>query len=128
MRLIKSRERPANLEFLTTKELEQYAEETVSSIYYLLLKLYKIQNLDVDHAVSHLGKSQGIVNMLRSIIYLQRTRSIGVPQEILIKYGVSQERIFRNKADDKGVKDCIFDIAGIANTHLLKVSGCRLCL
>ena len=55
-RLIKSRERPANTGFVTTKDLEKYAEDSVSSVYYLLANINNVRNVDVDHAVSHLGK------------------------------------------------------------------------
>lgn len=64
-RLVNSRNRPSNTPFVTTKELEDYSEKTVSSIYYLLLETAGIKNVQADHAASHLGKSQGIVNILR---------------------------------------------------------------
>lgn len=120
-RLIKSRERPPSRLFVTTKELEQYAEESVSSIYYLLAKLLKCESLDVDHALSHLGKAQGIVNMLRAQTRQDRSKGVCIPQETMLKHGVSQERILRNKIDDKGVQDCVFDTASVANSHLEKV-------
>lgn len=39
-----------------------------------------------------------------------------------MKNGVSQERILRNKHDDKGVQDCIFEVATLAHQHLEKVN------
>lgn len=120
-RLIKCRERPPSRLFVTTKELEQYAEDSVSSIYYLLVKILKCESLDVDHALSHLGKAQGIVNMLRAQSRLERSNGVCIPQETMLKHGVSQERILRNKIDDKGVQDCVFEIASVANSHLEKV-------
>ncbi|XP_037051923.1 NADH dehydrogenase (ubiquinone) complex I, assembly factor 6 homolog [Bradysia coprophila] len=120
MRLIKCRERPPNRLFVTTKELEQYAEESVSSMYYLLAKILKSESLDVDHALSHLGKAQGITNMLRAQSRVDRSKGVCIPQEIMLKHGVSQERILRNKIDDKGVQDCVFDVASAANSHLEK--------
>lgn len=64
-RLVNSRNRPSNSQFVTTKQLEDYSEQSVSSIYYLLLETAGIKNVQADHAASHLGKSQGIVNILR---------------------------------------------------------------
>lgn len=119
-RLIKCRERPSNRLFVTTKELEQYAEESVSSMYYLLAKILKSESLDVDHALSHLGKAQGITNMLRAQSRVDRSKTICIPQETMLKHGVSQERILRNKVDDKGVQDCVFEVASVANSHLEK--------
>lgn len=125
-RLIKVRERPANISFVTIKELEQYAEESVSSIYYLLAKIVGIENVDMDHAVSHLGKAQGIVNMLRAQRYQDRGKALCIPQEIMIKHGVNQERIIRDKVGDKGVQDCTFEIASVAFSHLEKVDFYQL--
>lgn len=45
--------------------MEKYAEQTVSSTYYLILEGCGVKNVDADHAVSHLGKAQGIVQQLR---------------------------------------------------------------
>lgn len=120
-RLIRCRERPPSRGFITTKELEQYAEESVSSIYYLLAKILKCENIDVDHALSHLGKAHGIVNLLRAQSKLDRSKGVCIPQEIMLKHGISQERILRSKLEDKGVQDCVFEIASVANSHLEKV-------
>lgn len=120
-RLIACRNRPRNQGFLTIKELEQYTEYSVSNIYYLTLEANDIKNVHVDHACSHLGKAQGIVNMLRSIPYIYRGQSVPIPQEILMKHGVSQERILRQKADDKGVEEVVFEVATLAHQHLEKV-------
>lgn len=101
--------------------MENYAEETVSSVNYLLLESLNCRNVNSDHAASHLGKAQGITNILRSI-YAQRSPSqyLPIPQEILMKHGVSQERFFRSKANDKGVEDVVFEIATLAHQHLEK--------
>lgn len=98
--------------------MEQYAEETVSSVFHLLAKILNSQNIDVDHAISHLGKAQGITNLLRAQQYFGRQKTINIPQQILIKHGVNDERILRDKLDDKGVQDCVFDVASLANSHL----------
>lgn len=121
-RLITARQRP-NVNFLTIKDLENYAEESVSCVNYLVLEILGVKNVNADHAISHLGKAQGIVNLLRSI-YSQpgRSQHIPIPQEILLKHGVSQERFYRSKKDDKGVEEIVFEIATLAHQHLEKVS------
>lgn len=110
-----------NMNFISTKQMENYAEESVSSVHYLLLESLDCRNVNADHAASHLGKAQGITNILRGI-YAQRSRSqyLPVPQEILMKHGVSQERFFRSKPDDKGVEEVVFEIATLAHQHLEK--------
>lgn len=111
--------------FQTTTELEQYVEESNSSIYYLILKIGGIENVHADHAVSHLGKAQGICNLLRALpayhIDERSKKAIPVvPQQILLTHGVSHERVIRQRLDDKFLSNCIFDVASVANTHLEK--------
>lgn len=109
-----------NLNFISTKQMENYAEETVSNVYYLLLEVVNCRNVTADHFASHLGKAQGIANILRSIHSQHHTQHLPIPQELLIKHGVSQERFFRSKPDDIGVSNVVFDVATIAHYHLKK--------
>lgn len=51
--------------FRSLEDLERYAEDAVSPIYYLLLNVAGIKDIHADHAASHLGKAQGIANILR---------------------------------------------------------------
>lgn len=110
-----------NLSFISTKQLENYAEESNTTVFLLLLEALDCRNVHADHAASHLGKSQGITNILRSI-YAQRSTNqyLPIPQEILMKHGISQERFYRNKANDKGVEEVVFEIATLAHQHLEK--------
>lgn len=123
-RLIKARERPAHQGFVTVKALEQYAEESTSCNLYLLASVAGVNNMDVDHALSHLGKAHGIVNMLRAQA-VQRTRRSAAfcvfPQETLMKHGVSQERALRDAPNDAGVRECTFEVASVAHSHLENV-------
>lgn len=54
-----------NKHFNTIDDVEKYAHDTVSSIYFLILGIAGISNVHADHAASHLGKAQGITNILR---------------------------------------------------------------
>ena len=130
--------------------MEEYAEQSFSSLLYLLVELCGTKDLQVDHALSHLGKAQGLTTLLRAIPYKGRTQSLNIPQvssilaivlwylitnkeninyfvkEILVKHGVSQERVVRDVANDKGVEDCVFDVATAAHQHLKKVCLCSI--
>lgn len=117
-RLVTARDRAPNKAFETLRELEEYADQTCSSLLHLLVELSDVKNLQVDHAASHLGKAQGIAMLLRAIPHTGRQQAVCVPLEVLIKHGVSQERILRSDRNDKGVEECIFEVAGMANTHL----------
>lgn len=76
--------------------------------------------MDADHAASHLGKAQGLTNLLRGTLYNSRKNVISIPQEALIKHKVSQEDIFRNKITSN-TRDLFFDIASEAHLHLNSV-------
>lgn len=64
--MILSRKELFNLNtFNSLEDMEKYTERTVSSVYYLILEGCGVKNLNADHAASHLGKAQGIVQHLR---------------------------------------------------------------
>ncbi|XP_026468564.1 NADH dehydrogenase (ubiquinone) complex I, assembly factor 6-like isoform X2 [Ctenocephalides felis] len=119
-RLLQSRELRLLKSFcVTTEDLLKYSEDSVSCVYYLALEGCGVKNVHADHAASHLGKAQGIANMLRSLAITTESRSVFLPQQILMKHGLSQEQIIR-KQDSKGSRDAIFEIASEANYHLEK--------
>ncbi|KAH8287715.1 hypothetical protein KR054_011853 [Drosophila jambulina] len=117
-RLVTARERPPNKAFESVRELEEYAEQTFSSLLLLLVEVSGVRDLQVDHAASHLGKALGIATLLRAIPHAGRQQAVCVPLEVLVRHGVSQERVIRGRSDDKGVEECIFEVASAANTHL----------
>lgn len=80
----------------------------------------EIKDITVDHTVSHLGKCQGIVNIIRGIPYNSKSGRISIPQEVLLKYKVSYENIIRN-SNEQNVRDAIYELASRANSHLMKV-------
>lgn len=76
--------------------------------------------MHTDHAASHLGKSQGITNLLRSVPFSVRDRIVPLPQDLLLKYNLSQEKILRGKGNSN-LKHVIYDVASRAKLHLDKV-------
>lgn len=121
-RLIQARQRPSNIMFSTKSELEQYVETSTSSVYYLLLKILGIENINADHAISHMAKAQGICNILRTLSSPDAAgRALPpIPQDVLLEHGCSHEQIIRQRLNDVAVQNCIYDIASLANIHLEK--------
>ncbi|XP_022914141.1 NADH dehydrogenase (ubiquinone) complex I, assembly factor 6 [Onthophagus taurus] len=105
--------------FNTMSELETYAEKTVSTVYYLILESCGIKNIHADHAASHIGKAQGITQLLRTIPLAKKINFIAIPQDILVNHKVSHEDVLRNKISDNMVESCL-DLASRANEHLVK--------
>ncbi|XP_029638160.1 NADH dehydrogenase (ubiquinone) complex I, assembly factor 6 isoform X1 [Octopus sinensis] len=103
--------------FTSIKNMEDYAEKTVSSLHYLLLECLGIKNVHADHVSSHIGKAYGIITQLRGVPYHGSKRKVYLPLDVLIKHQVSEEAIVRGR-DDQKVKDVIYDIASAAHQHL----------
>ncbi|KAL3280826.1 hypothetical protein HHI36_004057 [Cryptolaemus montrouzieri] len=105
--------------FRNLEEMEKYAENTVSIIYYLILEGCGVKNVRADHVASHLGKAQGITNLLRSIGLARHLNFVPIPQDILLKNVLSEEDILKGRSSSK-LNDCTFEIATRAYQHLSK--------
>ncbi|XP_026757288.1 NADH dehydrogenase (ubiquinone) complex I, assembly factor 6 isoform X2 [Galleria mellonella] len=105
--------------FRSLEDLERYSEDTVSSIYYLILSVAGIQNVHADHAASHLGKAQGLANVLRSIFVSNHHKMVSLPMDILMNNGISQETVLRG-IDSENMRSVSFEVASRANSHLQK--------
>ncbi|XP_036731311.2 NADH dehydrogenase (ubiquinone) complex I, assembly factor 6 isoform X2 [Manis pentadactyla] len=103
--------------YCNIQELENYAENTQSSLLYLTLEVLGVKDLHADHVASHVGKAQGIVTCLRATPYHGSRRRVLLPMDVCVLHGVSQEDFLR-KNQDKNVRDVIYDIASQAHVHL----------
>ncbi|XP_060241970.1 NADH dehydrogenase (ubiquinone) complex I, assembly factor 6 isoform X6 [Meriones unguiculatus] len=122
MRIIDEREK--NLDdkaYRSIQELENYAENTQSSLLYLTLEVLGVRDLHADHAASHIGKAQGIVTCLRATPYHSSRRKVFLPMDVCVQHGVSQEDFLRRN-QDKRVRDVVYDVASQAHLHLKHVS------
>lgn len=117
-RMIDSREsilgdKPHN----TVSDLEEYAEKSISSTLYLILQSMGVQSVVCDHVASHIGKLQGITNLIRGIPFNASRGRVYIPSELMAKHKVSQESVARGKGD---LKEVVYDIACTAHQHLVK--------
>jgi phytoene/squalene synthetase len=127
-RIIKARTNFLNTStFDTLQSIENYAENSVSSIYYLLLEAHGIKDINTDHFASHLGKAHGIVTLVRSVPHNAQKRSLTLPQDVLMKYKVSSESVLQGRNSEK-LKDVIFEISTSAKQHLNKVGTHKVVL
>ncbi|XP_078034657.1 NADH dehydrogenase (ubiquinone) complex I, assembly factor 6 homolog sicily isoform X2 [Augochlora pura] len=106
-----------NCSFLDINALEKYAEYSTSSIYYLMLEAHGINDINADHAASHMGKAHGVINSLRSIPYNAKNRMNILPQDILMKHGVSTEAVFQGQIN-QDLQNVIYDVACCGKQHL----------
>ncbi|XP_035862380.1 NADH dehydrogenase (ubiquinone) complex I, assembly factor 6 isoform X2 [Sander lucioperca] len=83
LRIITEREKDLDdRAYRNLQELEKYAENTQSSLIYLLLECLGLKNVHADHAASHIGKAQGIVTCLRATPYHSSRRKVYLPMDI----------------------------------------------
>ncbi|EEP80154.1 conserved hypothetical protein [Uncinocarpus reesii 1704] len=140
MRLISAREQPlTNTSYTSITALEQYAENTHSTLLYLTLSALPLTSLTVDHLASHIGKAAGIVTVLRGLPLVafppppnhhsnqdslgagggSRQGHITLPLDVMAQTGLKEEDVFRQGADAPGLRDAVFTVATRASDHLI---------
>lgn len=77
--------------------------------------------MHADHAASHLGKAQGLANMVRAVPHHSLQRVVALPRDLLAQHSVVYESVLRGSRDQP-VKDVVFEVAARAKQHLDKVS------
>ncbi|KAI0248584.1 isoprenoid synthase domain-containing protein [Lactifluus subvellereus] len=107
------------LSHLTIDSLTAHAESTASTHYYLLLSLLGLSSETLSHAASHLGIAHCISTLLRALPYHTSKGRMVIPTEITARHGVVQEDVFRKGPAAKGIDDAVFELATIANDHLV---------
>ena len=124
-----------NKPFTSLATLEDYAENTYSTIMYATLASMPLRSMHVDHLASHIGKACGIVAVLRGVPLLAapaqpiktpsgdapstREPSLLLPLDIMAEHGVKEEEVFRQGPGAAGLEDAIFAVATRANDHLI---------
>ncbi|TPP63156.1 UPF0551 protein C8orf38 mitochondrial [Fasciola gigantica] len=116
--------------FNSLKDAERYAEDTNVSLLYLICEAHGLKSVSVDHALSHLGQAQGLVNLLRGSVSLARRRRVVVlPLDLLNKHNLNQEmvlRVLRTDPTEEHPKDnttteallnMYHDLASVAHQH-----------
>ncbi|KAG0713903.1 NADH dehydrogenase (ubiquinone) complex I, assembly factor 6 [Chionoecetes opilio] len=103
--------------FRSIQEIEEYSEKSNAALYYLILQGLGSENLHADHAASHLGKAEGIIKALRGVPHNASKRRVFLPQDIMMKHGVSEEDVIRGSRE-QNVKDVIYDMASQAYHHV----------
>jgi NADH dehydrogenase [ubiquinone] 1 alpha subcomplex assembly factor 6 len=135
-RLLKTREKFMDSRpYTSLASLEDYAENTYSTLMYTTLASLPLRSMHVDHLASHIGKACGIVAVLRGVPFLAapappiqtpsgeapntRKPALLLPLDIMAEEGVKEEEVFRQGPGAPGLQDAIFKVATRANDHLI---------
>ncbi|KAI2465997.1 Squalene/phytoene synthase [Annulohypoxylon bovei var. microspora] len=137
LRLINTREKYMdNRPFTSLASLEEYAENTYSTLMYSNLAALPIQSMHMDHLASHIGKACGIVAIIRGIPILAassppvkspggasvgsgRTPVLLLPLDVMAETGLKEEDVYRHGPEADGFQDAVFKVATRANDHLI---------
>ncbi|CAI0479547.1 unnamed protein product [Linum tenue] len=110
----------------SSRRLEKYAEDIVSTLLYTTLQSGGIRSTAVDHAASHIGKASGLLLLLRSLSCHARKSRQGsyIPIEMALKHKLLVKEGGRSyvQFDSPGgsLSDAVFEMASVANAHLEK--------
>jgi NADH dehydrogenase [ubiquinone] 1 alpha subcomplex assembly factor 6 len=105
---------------------DEEAEPAAQPLHQKMARMKKHDfHMKLDHVASHLGKAQGIANLIRGLeINARKFNTCFIPQDLLLKHSVSQEDILRWDPDNSqirsSIRDICFDMAIIGNEHLRK--------
>lgn len=137
LRFINTREKYMdNRPFTSLAALEEYAENTYSTLMYMTLAAMPLQSMHVDHLASHIGKACGIVAVLRGVPVLAapprpihtpqgvevagtRSPALLLPLDVMAEVGLREEDVFRHGPNAAGLQDAVFKVATRANDHLI---------
>lgn len=137
LRMINTREKYMdNRPYTSLAALEEYAENTYSTLMYSTLAALPIQSMHMDHLASHIGKACGIVAILRGIPVLAapappvkspsgaeaasgRNPVLLLPLDVMAEAGLKEEDVYREGPNAQGFQDAVFTVATRANDHLI---------
>lgn len=137
LRLLNTREKHMdNRPFTSLASLEEYAENTYSTLMYSNLAAIPIQSMHMDHLASHIGKACGIVAILRGIPVLAArsppVRSPGganvgsgrnpvllLPIDVMTEAGLKEEDVYKQGPRAQGFQDAVFQVATRAHDHII---------
>ena len=137
LRLIGAREKYMDLRpYPSLAALEDYAENTYSTLLYLTMACVPHRSTLVDHIASHIGKACGIVAVLKGVSVLSapsrrvqsptgaivadgRKPALLLPLDVMADAGVREEDVFRKGGGAPGLQDAVFRVATRAHDHLV---------
>ncbi|KAJ8113523.1 hypothetical protein ONZ43_g5138 [Nemania bipapillata] len=137
LRMISTREKHMdNRPFPSLSALEEYAENTYSTLMYATLAALSVQSMHMDHLASHIGKACGIAAVCRGIPVLaspappvkspsgasvaaSRNPVLLLPLDIMAETGLREEDVYRYGPEAEGFQDAVFQVATRANDHLI---------
>ncbi|CAM9832688.1 unnamed protein product [Discosporangium mesarthrocarpum] len=105
----------------TIKSMETYAENTASSLLYLMLEIAGARGAGVDHAAAHVGKASGICTLLRAVPRQRDQEHSVIPMDVLQRHRLYSSVIRhgpRTPEEAHALAECIYDVSTVGKGHL----------
>jgi hypothetical protein len=97
-------------------DIEQYSQNTIGSVFDILLGAINLKNVNCDHAFSHLAKGMGLSQFIRATPILRFKKEFNLPIETFAAAGCSIQDWFDGKYDEKFTSG-VYKLACDANNH-----------
>ncbi|CAM9184670.1 unnamed protein product [Choristocarpus tenellus] len=110
-----------NPQLSSIKAMETYAENTASSLLYLMLEIAGVKGKDLDHAAAHVGKAVGIVTLLRGAPHQLGQEHSVIPSEVLWKHRLYSSVLRKGPKTPEeahGIAECFYDVSAVSKGHL----------
>eukprot|EP00753_Platysulcus_tardus_P010390 PLAT2625.1.p1 GENE.PLAT2625.1~~PLAT2625.1.p1 ORF type:complete len:198 (-),score=83.86 PLAT2625.1:52-579(-) len=102
----------------TVEDAEDYAELTGSSLLYLQLELLRIRDSNADHAASHLGRTLGLITLLRSVPFFASQGKLPLPTDVMAEHGVVIKDVCKEGVTTPELEAAVFAVASAAHGHV----------
>ena len=76
----------------------------------------EIQNSELDHATSHLGKAVGITQLLRGTVYHAQRRRVYLPTDLMAREGVTEDQLTRGQPSPE-LNNVVYEVASTAKVN-----------
>jgi len=118
-RIIEAREQfLSDRPFNSLEEVELYGEKAFSSVYLILLEIMKNDSGHLKHAATALGKSEGLITLLRGTPHNASKRRVYIPSQLLMERNLSSQNVIREGHENKELREIYEIIAHRAQEHL----------
>lgn len=80
----------------------------------------EIQNSELDHATSHLGKAVGITQLLRGTVYHAQRRRVYLPTDLMVREGVTEDQLTSGQPSPE-LNNVVYEVASTAKVMFSSV-------
>ena len=97
----------------TISKQDGCSKRQCSTEWLLQAEAAEIQDSELDHATSHLGKAVGITQLLKGTVYHAQKRRVYLPAGIMAKEGVTESQLMQGEPSPQ-LNNVVYEVASTA--------------